>query len=101
MEVHEKLGIALQGKHLYAEAIEQFAIVLTADPCHVSALNNLYKAGVESGKLDKVLGVILDLQAKNPNNFELYQKAGLIYGMQGNINTAIEQLEKACQLSRL
>ena len=99
IEVHEKLGSALQGKGLDAEAIEQFTIVLAADPCRMSALNNLYKAGVESGRPDKVLGVILNLQAKNPNNFELYQKAGLIYGIQGNIDAAIEQLEKACRLS--
>jgi len=99
MEVHEKLGIALQAKGRDTEAIEQFAMVLTADPCRVNALNNLYKAGETGGQLDKVLGVILNLQAKNPDNFELYQKAGLIYGVQGKLDAAIEQLEKACRLS--
>jgi tetratricopeptide (TPR) repeat protein len=74
-------------------------MVLTKDPHRVRALNNLYKVGVESGKLDKALDVILSLQVKDPNNFEFYQKAGLIYGIKGDMNTAIEQLEKACRLS--
>jgi tetratricopeptide (TPR) repeat protein len=92
-------GVALVKIKQYDKAIEQFTRVLAADPCRVSALNNLYKAGVESGKLDKILSVILGLQAKAPNNFELYQKVGLIYGIQGNIDAAIVQLEKACRLS--
>jgi tetratricopeptide (TPR) repeat protein len=92
-------GVALVKIKQYDKAIEQFTMVLTEDPCRLSALNNLYKVGVESGKLDKILSVILGLQAKDPNNFEFCQKAGLIYGIQGNIDAAIEQLEKACRLS--
>ena len=98
-DTRNSYGVALVKIKQYDKAIEQFTRVLTEDPCRLSALNNLYKAGVESGKLDKVLDVILGLQAKDPNNFELYQKAGLIYGIQGNIDAAIEQLEKACRLS--
>ena len=92
-------GVALIETGLYDKAIEQFSQVLAADPYHLNALNNLYKAGVEGGKLDKVLDVILNLQAKAPNNFNLYEKAGLIYGTKGNINAAITQLETACRLT--
>ena len=98
-ETRNAYGRTLVKLKQYDKAIEQFSIVLTADPCRISALNNLYEAGVESGKLDKVLGVIQGLQAKDPNNFEFCQKIGLIYGIQGNIDAAIEQLEKACRLS--
>jgi tetratricopeptide (TPR) repeat protein len=98
-DTRNSFGVALVKIKQYDEAIEQFTRVLMEDPCRASALNNLYKAGVESGKLDKVLDVILSLQAKAPNNFNLYEKAGLIYGTKGNINAAIEQLEKACRLS--
>jgi protein O-mannosyl-transferase len=83
----------------YDKAIEQFNTVLSADPCQVSALNNLYNAGVESGKPDKVLDIISALQKKNPDNYLLCQKAGLVYGVMGNLDAAIEQLEKACRLS--
>jgi protein O-mannosyl-transferase len=83
----------------YDKAIEQFNTVLSADPCQVSALNNLYNAGVESGKPDKVLDIISALQKKNPDNYLLCQKAGLVYGIMGNLDAAIEQLEKACRLS--
>jgi tetratricopeptide (TPR) repeat protein len=99
IDTRNNFGVALVKSKQYDKAIEQFTRVLTEDPCRVRALNNLYKAGVEGGKLDKVLGVILGLQTKDPNNFEFYQKAGLIYGIQGNIDVAIEQLEKACRLS--
>ena len=92
-------GVALIETGLYDKAIEQFSQVLAADPYHLNALNNLYKAGVEGGKLDKVLDVILNLQAKAPNNFNLYEKAGLIYGTRGDINAAITQLETACRLT--
>ncbi len=98
-DTRNSFGVALVKIKQYDKAIEQFARVLTEDPCRVSALNNLYKAGVESGKLDKVQDVIWGLQVKDPNNFEFCQKAGLIYGIQGNIDAAIEQLEKACRLS--
>jgi tetratricopeptide (TPR) repeat protein len=99
INTRNNFGVALVKSKQYDKAIEQFAIVLTEDPCRMRALNNLYKAGVESGKLDKTLDVILGLQAKYPNNFEFYQKAGLLYGIKGDVNTAIVQLEKACRLS--
>ncbi len=99
IDTRNNFGVALVKSKQYDEAIEQFAMVLTKDPHRVRALNNLYKVGVESGKLDKALDVILSLQVKDPNNFEFYQKAGLIYGIKGDMNTAIEQLEKACRLS--
>jgi protein O-mannosyl-transferase len=98
-DTRNSYGVALVKTKHYDEAIEQFTRVLTEDPCRISALNNLYKAGVESGKLDKVQDVILGLEVKDPNNFEFCQKAGLIYGIQGNIDAAIVQLEKACRLS--
>jgi len=97
--VRNNYGVALAVMRRYDEAIEQFSRALAVDPLFSSALNNLYKAGVESGKLDKVLDVILSLQVKDPNNFEFYQKAGLLYGIKGDMNTAIVQLEKACRLS--
>jgi tetratricopeptide (TPR) repeat protein len=92
-------GVALIEAGLYDKAIEQFSQVLAADPYRSNALNNLYKAGVEGRKLDKVLDIILGLQAKAPNNFMLYEKAGLIYGTKGNINAAVTQLETACRLT--
>ena len=98
-ETRSRYGISLLKINQFEKAIDQFGIVLAADPCNMRALNNLYKAGIEGGQLDKALGVILDLQAKKPENYELYQKAGLIYGAQGNIDAAVEQLEKACRLS--
>jgi tetratricopeptide (TPR) repeat protein len=98
-DTRNSYGVALVKIKQYDKAIEQFGRVLTEDPCRLSALNNLYKAGVEGGKLDKVLDVILGLQAKDLNNFEFCQKVGLIYGIQGNIDAAIVQLEKACRLS--
>lgn len=99
INTRNNFGVALVKSKQYDKAIEQFARVLTEDPCRMRALNNLYKAGVESRKLDKVLDVILGLQAKDPNNFEFYQKAGLLYGIKGDVNIAIVQLEKACRLS--
>ncbi len=99
IDTRNNFGVALVKSKQYDKAIEQFAMVLTEDPCRMRALNNLYKAGVESGKLDKTLDVILGLQAKDQNNFEFYQKAGLIYGTKGDVNAAIVQLEKACRLS--
>jgi Tfp pilus assembly protein PilF len=99
IDTRNSFGVALVQIKQYDKAIEQFTRVLTEDPCRVSALNNLYKVGVENGKIDKVQDVILGLQAKDPNNFKFCQKAGLIYGIQGNIDAAIEQLEKACRLS--
>jgi protein O-mannosyl-transferase len=98
-DTRSSYGVSLEKIRQYDKAIEQFIMVLKADPCRLSALNNLYKAGVEGGESDKVLDVILGLQAKDPNNFEFCQKAGLIYGSQGNVDAAIEQLEKACRLS--
>ncbi len=99
MEAHEKLGLTLQQKGEHAEAIEQFKIVLMSDPYNLSALNNLYKASEESGHFDKTLGIINGLQLKAPDNFKLYEKAGLIYGLKGNVDSAVEQLQKACLLS--
>jgi tetratricopeptide (TPR) repeat protein len=99
IDTRNSFGVALVQIKQYDKAIEQFTRVLTEDPCRVSALNNLYKVGVENGKIDKVKDVIWRLQVKDPNNFEFCQKAGLIYGIQGNIDAAIEQLEKACRLS--
>ncbi len=92
-------ALALLKLKQYDMAFEQFNIVLTADPSQVSALNNLYEAGVESGKPDKALDVISSLQKKNPDNYLFCQKAGLLYGIMGNLDAAIEQLEKACRLS--
>jgi tetratricopeptide (TPR) repeat protein len=65
----------------------------------LTALNNLYKIGADNGKLDKALDIILGLQAKAPDNYELYIKAGLIYGTLGKIDKSIEQLETACRLT--
>jgi protein O-mannosyl-transferase len=98
-EARNRYGVLLVKTRQYDKAFEQFGMVLMADPCRISALNNLYEAGVESRQIDKVLGIILNLQAKDPNNFEFCQKAGLLYGLKGDINAAIEQLEKACRLS--
>jgi tetratricopeptide (TPR) repeat protein len=92
-------GLILVKLKQYDKAIEQFDKVLAENPHELSALNNLYQAGVESGQLDKTLGIILNLQAKDPNNFVFYQETGLLYGIKGDINTATEQLEKACRLS--
>jgi tetratricopeptide (TPR) repeat protein len=99
IETRNAYGQMLVKLKQYNKAIEQFNEVLIADPRRISALNNLYEAGVESGKLDKVQDVLWGLQIRYPNNFEFCQKAGLIYGLQGNIDAAIEQLEKACRLS--
>jgi protein O-mannosyl-transferase len=98
-DIRNSFGVALVKLKHYDEAIEQFTRVLTEDPNRTSALNNMYKAGIESGRLDKVQEIILKLQTGDPNNFEFYQKAGLIYGIQGNINAAIDQLEKSCAVS--
>ncbi len=98
-ETRNRYGVSLVKIKQYNKAFEQFDKVLTENPHELSALNNLYKAGVESGQIDKALGMILNLQAKDPNNFEFYQKGGLLYGIKGDINTATEQLEKACRLS--
>jgi len=98
-EVRNRYGVSLVKIKQYDKAFEQFDKVLAKNPHELSALNNLYKAGVESGQIDKALGMILNLQAKDPNNFEFCQKAGLFYGIKGDINTATEQLEKACKLS--
>jgi tetratricopeptide (TPR) repeat protein len=98
-DVRNNFGIALVKIKRYDEAIEQFAMVLTKYQWRVNALNNLFKAGVESGKQDKALDIILALQKKNPDNYLFCEKAGLLYGITGNIDAAIEQLEKACRLS--
>jgi tetratricopeptide (TPR) repeat protein len=98
-ETRNRYGNALVKIKQYDKAFEQFNKVLAENPHESSVLNNLYKAGVGSGQLDKTLGMILNLQAKDPNNFEFCQKAGLLYGIKGDINTATEQLEKACRLS--
>lgn len=98
-KTRNRYGVSLVKIKQYNKAFEQFDKVLTENPHELSALNNLYKAGVESGQIDKALGMILNLQAKDPNNFEFYQKGGLLYGIKGDINTATEQLEKACRLS--
>jgi tetratricopeptide (TPR) repeat protein len=98
-EARNRYGVALVKIKQYDKALEQFDRVLAENPHESSVLNNLYKTGVESGQLDKALSMVLNLQAKDPNNFEFYQKAGLIYGIQGNIDAVIEQLEKACRLS--
>jgi tetratricopeptide (TPR) repeat protein len=92
-------GLTLVKLKQYDKAFEQFDKVLAENPHELSALNNIYQAGVESGQLDKTLGIILNLQAKDPNNFVFYQETGLLYGIKGDINTATEQLEKACKLS--
>ena len=99
VKTHNSYGVALAKIGQYDKAIEQFSQVLAADPYSLSDLNNIYKVGVDSGKLDKALEVIVGLQAKAPDNFELYVKAGLIYGTRGNVNAAIEQLETACRLT--
>jgi tetratricopeptide (TPR) repeat protein len=98
-DIRNNFGIALVKIKRYDEAIEQFAMVLTRDPQRVNALNNLFKAGVESGKQDKTLDIILALQKKNPDNYLFCEKTGLLYGIMGNLDAAIEQLEKACRLS--
>ena len=67
-------GLTLVKLKQYDKAFEQFDKVLAENPHELSALNNLYQAGVESGQLDKTLGIILNLQAKDPNNFVFYQR---------------------------
>ncbi len=98
-EARNHYGVSLVKIKQYDKAFEQFDRVLAENPHELNALNNLYKAGVESGQIDKTLGMILNLQAKDTNNFEFCQKAGLLYGIKGDINAATEQLEKACILS--
>ena len=98
--MRNRYGVSLVKIKQYDKAIEQFDMVLAENPHELSALNNLYQAGVESGQIDKTLGIILNLQAKDPNNFVFYQETGLLYGIKGDINTATEQLEKACKLSK-
>jgi Tfp pilus assembly protein PilF len=98
-DIRNNFGIALVKIKRYDEAIEQFAMVLTKDPRRVNALNNLFKTGVESGKQDKTLDIILALQKKDPDNYLFCEKTGLLYGTQGNLDAAIEQLEKSCRLS--
>jgi tetratricopeptide (TPR) repeat protein len=99
LKARNSYGVALAKLGKTDSAIEQFSEVLSADPYRLTALNNLYKVGADNGKLDKVLDIILDLQAKARNNYELYVKAGLIYGTQGKIDASIEQLETACRLT--
>jgi tetratricopeptide (TPR) repeat protein len=98
-DIRNNFGIALVKINRYDEALEQFAMVLTKDPRRLNALNNLFKAGVESGKQDKALDIILALQKKNPDNYLFCEKTGLLYGTIGNLDAAIEQLDKACRLS--
>ena len=98
-DIRNNFGIALVKIKRYDEAIEQFAMVLAKDPRRVNALNNLFKTGVESGKQDKALDIILALQKKNPDNYLFCEKTGLLYGIMGNLDAAIEQLEKSCRLS--
>ena len=98
-DIRNNFGIALVKIKRYDEAIEQFAMVLAKDPRRVNALNNLFKAAVESGKQDKAIDIILALQKKNPDNYLFCEKTGLLYGIMGNLDAAIEQLEKSCRLS--
>lgn len=99
LKTRNSFGVALAKLGKIDEAIEQFSQVLSADPYRSTALNNLYKVGSDNGRLDKALDIILGLQAKAPKNYELYIKAGLIYGTLGKIDKSIEQLETACRLT--
>jgi hypothetical protein len=84
---------------LYDKAIEHFSEALIPGEHFSGVLLNMYNAGIKGGKLDAVLDVIKDWQLKAPDNAELYYRAGMIYGTQGNIEKAIEQLEKALDLA--
>jgi len=96
---HNNYGVTLARRRRYDEAIEQFSKSLATDPYYSSALHNLCKAGTEGARLDVASEIIRGLKQKAPANAELYYRAGTIYGMQGDTEKAVEQLERALEMA--
>jgi tetratricopeptide (TPR) repeat protein len=97
---HNYYGIMLAEHGAYDKAVEQFSAALVPGQHFSGVLGNLYNAGINAGKLDVVLDVIKEWELKTPCNAELYYRAGMIYGMEGDIKKSIEQLEKALEIAK-
>jgi tetratricopeptide (TPR) repeat protein len=97
-DIYSEYGVMLAEQGKYDAAIAQFNGALDIDPDFPGALHNMYRAGVKGGKIDEVLGIMRDRELKTPRNAELYYRAGMLYGIKGETEAAIEQLESAVRL---
>jgi len=91
-------GVVLAEQKRYEEAIKCFGKVLSLAPDFQSALDNLWEVGVAGEKMDEVLKVLISQEQIDPNNAELYYRAGVIYHKRNETLRAIKQLEKAVEL---
>ncbi|MBN2020629.1 MAG: tetratricopeptide repeat protein [Sedimentisphaerales bacterium] len=93
-EAQNNYAVSLAKRGQYEEAIGHFNAAIKAKPCYGDALKNICKAGIDGHKTDEVLETLLAMQQQTPSCAELYYRAATIYDAKGQVEKAVEQLEK-------
>jgi Flp pilus assembly protein TadD len=84
----------------YAQALSGYQSALLADPEHVNARNGLATLHAEQGALDQAIPLwrALTAQARGPESAFLFSNLGHAHYLNGDYDSALAALEKACLL---
>lgn len=98
--MHSILGIALNEKGRFEEAIVHLDETLRVNPRHFTAYNTKGLALIGMGRIEEGIAVFHEILKIWPNSHKTYNNLGVTYGRQGKIELAIQNFQKALQYKR-
>ena len=94
-EVHFYIGTYYLERSLSEQSVEEFGRVLSLDPNHDGALNNMGYAHMQLQNFDKAVEYLTRLASLLPRNPNPLDSLAEAYFMMGNLDLAIENYRKA------
>lgn len=78
-DVHYKYGILMMVENNLPMAISAFQNVLPLNPIHYRAMNKLAICQFDNGRPEKAMTILVDEQAADSSNFEMYYQTSILY----------------------
>ncbi len=92
---HYNLGVYYFHKRQYQQALDQFAIILTAAPRHLQTLQKTAELFLEAGDSEQALQVIQKALVHAPKEASLYVLKGFALLSTGNVDGALLAADRA------
>jgi hypothetical protein len=95
---HNGLGVALDEKGQFSEAIPHFLESIRLNPNHADVHYNLGVAFYQTGRIDEAILQFMEAIRMRPDHAQAHNNLGTALGMKGQTDEAIRQFQEALRL---